>query len=229
MILGTLGLHFIRIEYSGNKTLDRINKNLNSSNFNAILSLIVIFILIKYVPPALNWTFFDANFLGSTKEDCTGDGACWVFVKVWFNRFMYGMYPNAEQWRINISFLILFGSIISIFVLPQKFKKYIILFLLFIFPIIALNLNIRWLFGLKWIETGAWGGLSLTFIVSAFALIFCFPIGCFLALGRRSDLTCNKIFFNRFYRIVEGRTFNNCFVYVCSYVSNVSTRRHLYG
>ena len=192
LILGTLGLHFIRIEYSGNKALDRINKNLNSSNFNAILSLIVIFILLKYVPPTLNWTFFDANFLGSTKEDCTGDGACWVFVKVWFNRFMYGMYPNAEQWRINISFLILFGSIISIFVLPQKFKKYIILFLLFIFPIIALNLISGGLFGLKWIETGAWGGLSLTFIVSAFALIFCFPIGVFLALGRRSDLPAIK-------------------------------------
>ena len=192
LILGVLGLHFIRIEYSGNKTLDQINKNLNSSNINAILSLIVIFILLKYVPPTLNWTFFDANFLGSTKEDCTGDGACWVFVKVWFNRFMYGMYPNAEQWRINISFLILFVSIVSIFVLPQKFKKYIILFLLFIFPIIALNLISGGLFGLKWIETGAWGGLSLTFIVSAFALIFCFPIGVFLALGRRSDLPAIK-------------------------------------
>ena len=192
LILGTLGLYFIRIEYSGNKTLDKINKNLNSTNFNAILSLIVIFILLKYVPPTLNWTFFDANFLGSTKEDCTGDGACWVFIKVWFNRFMYGMYPNAEQWRINISFLILFGSIISIFVLSQKFKKYIILFLLFIFPIIALNLISGGSFGLKWIETGAWGGLSLTFIVSAFALIFCFPIGVFLALGRRSDLPAIK-------------------------------------
>ena len=192
LILGGFGLHFIRIEYSGNKTLDTINKNLNSSNFNAILSLIVIFILIKYVPSLLNWFFFDANFLGSTKEDCTGDGACWVFVRVWFNRFMYGMYPDAEQWRINVSFLVLCGSIISIFIFPQKFKKYIILFLLFIFPILALNLISGGIFGLKWIETGAWGGLSLTFIVSAFALIFCFPIGVFLALGRRSDLPAIK-------------------------------------
>ena len=188
LILGTFGLHFIRIEYSGNKTLDKINKHLNSSNVNAILSLIVIFILIKYVPSLLNWVFFDANFLGSTKEDCTGDGACWVFVRVWFNRFMYGMYPDAEQWRINISFLVLLFSIGSIFILPDRFKKYIILFLLFIFPVIALNLISGGIFGLKWIETGACGGLSLTFIVSAFALIFCFPIGVFLALGRRSDL-----------------------------------------
>ena len=192
LILGALGLHFIRIEYSGNKKLDIINKNLNSSNFNAILSLIVIFILIKYIPSLLNWTFFDANFLGSTKEDCTGEGACWIFVRVWFNRFMYGMYPDAEQWRINTSFLVLLVSIGSIFVFPLKFKKYIILFLLFIFPIIALNLISGGMLGLKWIETGAWGGLSLTFIVSAFALIFCFPIGVFLALGRRSDLPVIK-------------------------------------
>ncbi len=192
LILGAFGLYFIRIEYSGNKTLNTINRNLNSSNFNAILSLIVIFILIKYVPSILNWVFFDANFLGSTKEDCTGDGACWVFVRVWFNRFMYGMYPDAEQWRINYSFLVLLGSIGSIFILPHRFKKYIILFLLFIFPIIALNLISGGVFGLKWIETGAWGGLSLTFIVSAFALIFCFPIGVFLALGRRSDLPAIK-------------------------------------
>ena len=37
--------------------------------------------------------------------------------------------------------------------------------------------------GLVWVETGAWGGLSLTFIISFFCLIFCFPIGMALALG----------------------------------------------
>ena len=58
LLLSAIGLYFIRIEYSGNKMLDKINKNLNSSNTNAILSLIVIFILIKYVPSLLNWFFF---------------------------------------------------------------------------------------------------------------------------------------------------------------------------
>ena len=192
LLIGAFGLHLIRIEFSGNKYLDKVNKSLNSSNFNAFLSLIIIFILIKYVPPMLNWFFFDADFSGSTKQDCTSGGACWVFVKVWIKRFMYGMYPDAEQWRINISFLILFFSIGLIFALPQKFKKYIILYLLFIYPIIALNLISGGIFGLKWIETGAWGGLSLTLIVSAFALIFCFPVGVFLAMGRRSELPAIK-------------------------------------
>jgi general L-amino acid transport system permease protein len=192
LILGFFGLHLIRIEYSGNKSLDKINKSLNSNGFNALLSLIIIFVLIKYLPPVLNWFIFDADFAGSTKQDCTSGGACWVFVKVWIKRFMYGMYPDAETWRINLAFLILFISIGFIFVLPLKFKNYIIIYLLFIYPIIALNLISGGVFGLKWIETGAWGGLSLTLIVSAFALIFCFPVGIFLALGRRSNLPAIK-------------------------------------
>ena len=192
LIVGAVGLYFIRIEYSGIRLLDNFNKSVNSTTFNAILTLLVIFILFKYTPPLLNWLIFDADFAGSVKEDCTSEGACWVFVKVWFKRFMYGMYPNPEQWRINTAFLILFVLIGAAFFVPPKFKKYIILFMLFVYPIIGIKLISGGIFGLKWIETGAWGGLSLTLIVSAFALILCFPIGMFLALGRRSELPVIK-------------------------------------
>ncbi len=188
LLFGLFGFYLIRIEFSGNKLLDKINTNFNSSNFNALLTLLVIFALIKYIPPLLNWFVFDANFAGNTKEDCTGGGACWVFIKVWLNRFVYGLYPDTEQWRINTAFLILFLLVGASFFLPQRFKKYIIIFLLFVYPIIGLKLISGGDFGLKYVETGAWGGLSLTFIVSAFALILCFPIGTILALGRRSKL-----------------------------------------
>ena len=192
LIAGAIGLYFIRIEYSGIGILDNFNKRVNSTSFNAVLTLLIIFVLSKYTPPLLNWLFFDADFIGSAKEDCTSDGACWVFVKVWFKRFMYGMYPNPEQWRINAAFLILFALVGAAFFVPSKYKKYIILFMLFIYPIIGIKLISGGIFGLKWIETGAWGGLSLTLIVSAFALILCFPIGMFLALGRRSELPVIK-------------------------------------
>ena len=192
LIAGAVGLYFIRIEYSGIRILDNFNKNVNSTTFNAVLTLLIIFIFFKYTPPLLNWLIFDADFVGSAKEDCTSGGACWVFVKVWFKRFMYGMYPNPEQWRINTAFFILFFLIGAAFFVPPKYKKYIILFMLFIYPIIGIKLISGGIFGLKWIETGAWGGLSLTLIVSAFALILCFPIGMFLALGRRSELPAIK-------------------------------------
>jgi len=187
LIFGFIGLHYIRIEFSGNKTLDSLNKNINSNWFNALLSLLIIFVLIQNIPPLLNWLFFDANFVGETKEECTGSGACWIFIKTWFPRLIYGLYPNAEIWRINLTFLMLIALVISGFFVPPKIKKYIIIFLLFVFPFIAINLISGGNFGLEWVETTAWGGLSLTFIISIFALLFCFPVGMFLALGRRSS------------------------------------------
>ena len=253
LIIGFIGLHLIRIEYSGVKSLDILNKNINTNNFNAILSLIIIFVVIKSLPPLLSWFFIDANFSGDSKDACTGSGACWAYIKTWFNRFMYGMYPNAEQWRINLSFISLafLGSVG--FFASEKFKKYLTLYYVVIYPIIAflfifffisggpiffdfsygiiaavisvivgffipnkfkmyyfiivpitIYILLKYVFfyeelielgkleALEWVETGAWGGLSLTFIVSFFCLIFCFPIGLFLSLGRRSDLPIIK-------------------------------------
>ena len=187
LIFCFLGLHYIRIEFSGNKRLDNLNKNLNSNWFNAVLSILIIFIMVLTIPPVLDWLFFNANFAGETKEDCTSDGACWIFIKIWLPRFIYGMYPMDEIWRINTTFILLIGLVIFAFLSPPKYKKYIIIFLLFVFPFIMINLLSGGNFGLKWVETNSWGGLSLTFIISIFALIFCFPVGIFLALGRRSS------------------------------------------
>jgi len=192
LIIGFIGLYLIRVEFSGIRSLDVLNKNINSNNFNAVLTLLTLFIILKSISPLINWFFLDANFIGSSKEDCTGDGACWVFIKVWFRRLIYGMYPDPEQWRINIAFLSLFTLVGITFFAPAKFKKYFILFLIFIYPFIGIKLIGGGDFGLTYVETAAWGGLSLTFIISAFAIIFCFPIGVFLALGRRSNLPAIK-------------------------------------
>ena len=187
-----IGLHLIRIEYSGIKFLDELNKNINTNNFNAALSVSIIILIIFGVAPLLNWFILDANFVGDTKEACTGGGACWVYIKVWFNRFIYGMYPNAEQWRVNATFIIVLGLMGLGYFFPAKFKKYLTFYYVIFLPIISFLLIYYLIsggeFGLEWVETGAWGGLSLTFIVSFFSLIFCFPIGMMLALGRRSEL-----------------------------------------
>ena len=192
LILGFIGFYLIRIEFSGVRSLDILNKNINSNNFNALLTLFTIFIIIKSIPPLLNWFILEANFIGNSKEDCTGDGACWVFIKVWFNRFMYGLYPDAEQWRINTAFLILFAVVGVSFFVSEKLKKYFILFLVFVFPFLGIKLISGGSFGLEYVESAAWGGLSLTFIISAFAILFCFPIRVILALGRRSSLPAIK-------------------------------------
>ena len=102
------------------------------------------------------------------------------------------MYPNDLQWRINLSFILLIALAFVGYFATEKLKKFLTLYYVVIYPIIAFILIYYLIsggsFGLMWVETGAWGGLSLTFIVSFFCLIFCFPLGMFLALGRRSTL-----------------------------------------
>ena len=192
LILGTIGLYLIRSDYTGLKQLDILNKNVNTSNFNAVLTLLIIFLIIKAIPPSMSWMILDANISGDSREACTGTGACWTYIKVWFKRFMYGMYPNELHWRINAAFILVIALGMAGLLATEKLKKYLALYYVIIYPIIAF-LIIYYLisggaFGLEWVETGAWGGLSLTFIVSFFCLIFCFPLGMIFALGRRSSL-----------------------------------------
>ena len=78
LILGFIGLYFLRIEFSGIKQLDLLNKHINTNNFNAVLSLLIIFVIIKSLPPILSWFVIDASFAGDTKDVCTGSGACWT-------------------------------------------------------------------------------------------------------------------------------------------------------
>ena len=193
LILGLAGLQMIRLEYSGLKSVDLINRSVNNNTFNAALTLSIIFLALLAIPPSLNWMILDANISGNTKEACVGsEGACWTYIKVWFRRFMYGMYPNEFHWRINVAFIILISFAFVGFFAKGKFKNYLTFYYAIAYPIIAF-LIIYFLisggsFGLEWVETNAWGGLSLTFIVSFFGLIFCFPLGMIFALGRRSEL-----------------------------------------
>ena len=191
-IIGLIGFHLIRNEKSDIKFINFVNININNNNFNGFLSLCILYLIFLTIPPVMSWFFLDANFIGDSKDACTGSGACWTYIKVWMRRFVYGMYPNEEHWRINLSFfLVVVLGLMGIFARGQL-KKFVTLYYVVIYPILAF-LVIYFLisggsFNLVWVETGAWGGLSLTFIVSFFCLIFCFPVGMLLALGRRSSL-----------------------------------------
>ena len=71
LIIGLIGLNMMRIDYSGNKTLDKLNKNINTNNFNAVLTLLILFSIIKALPPSLSWMILDANISGDSKDACT--------------------------------------------------------------------------------------------------------------------------------------------------------------
>ena len=82
LFIGAIGFYLIRSDYTGLKQLDILNKNVNTSNFNAILTLLIMFLIIKAIPPSMSWMILDANISGDSREACTGTGACWTYIKV---------------------------------------------------------------------------------------------------------------------------------------------------
>ena len=179
-------------------------KNLFSNWHDTLLTFIILFLFYISIPPLLSWMFFDATFFGISKKDCSGTGACWVFIQVWLKRFTYGMYPNDQIWRIDLAFIIFFFVIGAYFFVNTKIKKILFIFLTIIFPFLAIFLFHGGLFGLEEVETRVWGGLFLTLFISVFSIIFCFPIGVLLAMGRRSKLPVIRYFSIGFIELWRG-------------------------
>ena len=141
----------------------------------------------------LNWAFLQANWVGSTRADCTKAGACWVFIHERFGQFMYGLYPHDQRWRINLALLIGLVSIAPMFwkILPHR-GRYIAAWAV-IYPLIVWWLMYGGFFGLERVETRQWGGLTLTLIIASVGIAGALPWGILLALGRRSHMPIVRI------------------------------------
>lgn len=163
-------------------------KNLFSSWFNALLTLFCLWIIWTLIPPALNWLLFQANWVGTTRADCTREGACWVFIHQRFGQFMYGLYPHEQRWRINLALVIGLLSIIPMFIrqLPRR-GRYIACWAI-TYPFVVWLLLYGSMFGLEHVETRQWGGLTLTLIIASVGIAGALPLGILLALGRRSRM-----------------------------------------
>jgi len=165
-----------------------LHKNLFSTWYNSLLTLVVGYIAVVNLAPVFDWALFSANFVGETTEDCTGEGACWIFLQQRLDFFIYGFYPEDARWRINIGYLLL-----ALVIVPQFFdrvpgRKWLGLFGLTGFPVIAYFLLAGGAFGLSPVESTRWGGLTLTLTLAYVGIIAALPIGIVLALGRRSDM-----------------------------------------
>ncbi|MGB9871125.1 MAG: amino acid ABC transporter permease [Anaerolineae bacterium] len=58
--------------------------------------------------------------------------------------------------------------------------------------------------GLPRVETGLWGGLLLTFLLSLVSIVLSFPLGVLLALGRRSTLPIVHLFSVLYIELIRG-------------------------
>jgi len=166
-----------------------LKDNLFSSPLNTAMTFLGVAFLFWVLPPFIQWAYTDANFVGTTREDCTGDGACWVFIKMKLDMFLYGFYPKAQLWRLQLA-LALFFVVIAVFKYAKGAKlKFATFAVYFAFALILVSGGVL---GLESVPTDKWGGLMLTIVVAAVGIVFSFPIGIILAFGRQSDLPIIK-------------------------------------
>ncbi len=181
-----------------------LRRSLFSSPLNTLLTIATVYLLYLVIPPLLGWVVFDATLTGTTKADCTGEGACWVFIKQNIWQFIYGFYPEAERWRMNLTFVLLVVGAAPIFSERMPGKRWAVLFVLVLFPPIAFVLLVGGILGLPLVETALWGGLSLTLIISVIGIVSSLPLGIVLALGRRSRLPVVRLLSTLFIEVWRG-------------------------
>lgn len=180
-----------------------IKRNLFSSVTNSILTLLCLWLLWIALPPLVEWAFIKANWVGTSRLDCTRDGACWVFIHARFGQFMYGLYPLGERWRINLTLAVCLISLLPMFWhrMPRR-GRYILCWAI-AFPVFTWVMLYGGFFGLSRVETRLWGGLTLTLIIAAVGIAGAMPLGIVLALARRSSMPVVKwlaIIFIEFWR-----------------------------
>ncbi len=181
-----------------------LRANLFSSLSNTVLTIVAIYLLYLAIPPVIHWAFIAADWVGASREDCTGGGACWVFVLARLDQFIYGFYPEPQQWRVNLAFGLLIVLIVPLFIRSFPYKAWLGFFLLFAYPFIAFEMFTGGILGLPLVTTDQWGGLMLTLIISSVGMVASLPIGILLALGRRSEMPIVRAFSVAFIELWRG-------------------------
>jgi general L-amino acid transport system permease protein len=147
---------------------------------------------------------------GTNRDACLAQtvgrevGACWPFIAAKLRQLIYGFYPEGEQWRVNLTFVLGAALLAPLLIprVPHKLLNAILFFL--VYPIVAMLLLLGGVFGLPFVETRLWGGLLVTLVVAITGIVASLPLGILLALGRRSNLPIVRAFSVAFIEFWRG-------------------------
>jgi general L-amino acid transport system permease protein len=145
-----------------------VRTRLMNSPTNILLTVASLLLLWFTVIPAVKFLIVDAVWQGTDRNACLAEnaghpvGACWPFVQAKFTQFIYGFYPQAERWRVNLTFALAALLLLPLLIprLPAKGLNSVLFFVAF--PVTAFFLlhggGLRG-FGVSWAE-GTLAGLA---------------------------------------------------------------------
>jgi general L-amino acid transport system permease protein len=139
-----------------------LRTRLFNSPTNILLTLASLLLLWFTVVPAIRFLLVDAVWRGADRSACLPEnaghavGACWPYVQAKFIQFIYGFYPQAERWRVNLTF-ILAALLLLPLLIPRLPAKGVNAGLFFVaFPVVAFFL----------LRGGGLGGFGISCLAS---------------------------------------------------------------
>src|SRR4029453_14696156 len=144
---------------------------------NTVLTLVGLVLLLLLVPPAGRFLLIDAVWSGSSRTDCLAEtlgrpvGACWPFIFAKFRQFMYGFYPEAEKWPVNLTYALGVALLIPLLIPRTPYKTLNAVAFFGVFPVVAFFLLVGGVFGLPHVETRYWGGMLVSLVITFTGII----------------------------------------------------------
>ena len=89
-----------------------LRTRLFNSPTNILLTIVGALLIWFTVIPAIKFLLIDAVWEGNDRNACLEQnvghvvGACWPYIGAKFSQFIYGFYPEAERWRVNLTFVL---------------------------------------------------------------------------------------------------------------------------
>ncbi len=114
-------------------------QNLFPNFANSVLTILCAYLIYVTLSYVLQWAVFSAVWTSDNRDACAvpGAGACWPFVKAKFGQWIYGFYPLDQRWRVNTCFFIGGAALVPLLMPAMPYKKWNVLFLLIVFPLLA--------------------------------------------------------------------------------------------
>lgn len=137
-----------------------LRTRLLNSPTNILLTIVGALLLWFTIVPSVKFLMVDAVWAGKDRTACLTEnagftvGACWPYIQAKLPQLIYGFYPEAERWRVNLTFILAAVLLVPLLVprLPAKGMNAGLFF--FAFPVVAFFLlhggGITG-FGLSWI------------------------------------------------------------------------------
>lgn len=177
-------------------------RNLFNGWFNSILTIAILAVLAKTLPPFVKWALVESTWLPSGAGCQDGQGACWSIVTANLRFIVFGFYPHDLQWRPLLAMILLVGLL---FYSRDRHHWRKALGWGWLVGLAVMGLLLRGgLFGMTVVESTQWGGLPLTLLLAVFGLTAAYPLGIMLALGRASSMKAVKTLCIAYIEMIRG-------------------------